>query len=367
MLPLARALEAAGHDVAFATSADWEPRVTAEGFATLPAGISSGEATVRLGLYGGAITNVTPRQRREIVFPRRFALVHASAKAPRLLEIARAWGPDAIVYESAEFAAPMVAAVLGVPAVNHSFGSMVPLSILRLAGDMAAAMWRSNGLEPDPYGGSFRGPYIDICPRALALEEPPIDRIAMRPVEPDPPDPSAWLEDLGQPLVYVTLGTVFNAPALYRPLLEGLGGLGDRAAALVTIGRTADPAALGPLPARVRVEQYVPQNRVLPSCDVVVGHGGSGTTLGALAHGLPMLLVPKGADQFDNAERCEQAGAAIVLPPEEVTGDAVRAALGRLLDEPSFRAGAERVAAEIATMPSPAEAATAVEAALTVA
>ena len=96
---------------------------------------------------------------------------------------------------------------------------------------------------------------------------------------------------------------------------------------------------------------------MLPSCDVVVGHGGSGTTLGALAHGLPMLLVPKGADQFDNAARCEEAGAAIVLAPDDVTADAVRDALLRLLDDPSFRPSAERVAAEIAAMPSPSEAA----------
>ena len=46
-----------------------------------------------------------------------------------------------------------------------------------------------------------------------------------------------------------------------------------------------------------------------------------------------MLLVPKGADQFDNAERCKPAGTAIVLPPDEVTADAVRDALRRLLED----------------------------------
>jgi MGT family glycosyltransferase len=163
---------------------------------------------------------------------------------------------------------------------------------------------------------------------------------------------------MGRPLAYVTLGTIFNVPELYRPLLDGLGALGGRVAALVTVGRTVDADALGVIPARVRVEQYVPQARVLPSCDVVVNHGGSGTTFGALAHGLPMLLVPKGADQFDNAARCAQAGAAIVLPPDEVTAVAVRDALTRLLEQASFRASAKHIAAEIAAMPSPAEAAT---------
>ena len=99
---------------------------------------------------------------------------------------------------------------------------------------------------------------------------------------------------------------------------------------------------------------------MLPSCDVVISHGGSGTTLGALAHGLPMLLVPQGADQFDNAERCKEAGAAIVLAPDEVTPVAVRDALEQLLADPAFARGGT-VAAEIGSMPTPAEAAVAVE------
>ena len=357
MLPLARALVAAGHEVAFATAAGWEPHVAAEGFTTLPAGISNTEATVRMGRDGSDLAGVTPRQRREIVFPRRFGRAHAMAKWSGLLEIARSWGPDAIVYESADLASPLVAAVLGVPAVNHSFGSLVPLSVLELASDMVAPMWRANGLEPEPYAGSFTGPYVDICPPALAWGEPPSERIPIRPCDPEPANPPAWLGPMGAPLIYVTLGTIFNNPALYRPLLDGLGALDGHAAALVTVGRAGDTAAVGPVPERVRVEQYVPQAQVLPSCHVLVGHGGSGTTLGALAHGLPMLLVPKGADQFDNAVRCEEAGAAIVLTPDEVTADAVRDALLCLLDEPSFRSSAERVAAEIAAMPAPSEAA----------
>ena len=58
------------------------------------------------------------------------------------------------------------------------------------------------------------------------------------------------------------------------------------------------------------VERYVPQADVLPLCDVAVGHGGSGSTLGALAHGLPMLLLPHGADQFENAQACAALGVA---------------------------------------------------------
>ena len=86
------------------------------------------------------------------------------------------------------------------------------------------------------------------------------------------------------------MGTVYNEPELFRPLLDGLDGHGS---ALVTVGRNVEPEALGPLPPRVRVERFVPQAHILPRSAAVVSHGGSGTTLGALAHGLPLVLVPQ--------------------------------------------------------------------------
>ena len=133
----------------------------------------------------------------------------------------------------------------------------------------------------------------------------------------------------------------------------------------MTTGRDVDPASVGPVPARVRVERFVPQAHVFPLCVAVVAHGGSGTTLGALAHGLPLLLVPQGADQFDNAARCERAGAAIVLRPDELTADAVRARSGAFSTSRRTEALRQAVAAEIAAMPTAAEAVPAIEAYLT--
>jgi UDP:flavonoid glycosyltransferase YjiC (YdhE family) len=361
MLPLAHALERLGHEVAFATAASWEPRVAAEGFRAYPAGIAEAEVAVRMQAHLPAIMNTPVNQRRIPGFSRRFGLVHAPAKITELLEIGRSWQPEAIVHDSGDLAAPLAATALGLPSVNHSFGAMVPLAAIEEAGREVAPLWRSLGLAPDRFAGLFRGAYVDICPPALAWEDPPAAVIKVRPCDPEPPDPPEWFEELGRPLIYVTMGTAFNEPALYRPLLDGLAQLDGEVAALVTTGRTSDPAGFGPLPDRVRIEQYVPQARVLPSCDVVVSHGGSGTTLGALAHGLPLLLAPQGADQFDNAIRCREAGAAIVITPEEMTPARVSEGVIRLIDDPELRRGAERVAAEIAAMPSADEAALEVE------
>ena len=94
---------------------------------------------------------------------------------------------------------------------------------------------------------------------------------------------------------------------------------------------------------------------MLEHAAVVVSHAGSGTFLGALAAGLPQLCLPQAADQFRNAAGGTRSGAALVLTPPEITADAVAEAIGRLLADGTFRAGARAVAREILAMPSPAE------------
>jgi UDP:flavonoid glycosyltransferase YjiC (YdhE family) len=120
---------------------------------------------------------------------------------------------------------------------------------------------------------------------------------------------------------------------------------------LVTVGPQGDPAALGEQPAHVRVEQFVPQTRVLPHCDVVVSHAGSGTALATLGLGLPQLCLPQGADQFQNAAAIAEAGAGLALMPGKAGVEVVRAAVARLLADRSFRDVSARVGASIAAMP----------------
>ena len=124
------------------------------------------------------------------------------------------------------------------------------------------------------------------------------------------------------PLVYVTMGTVFDNPEPLQVVLAALGELDVRA--LVTVGPQADPAMIGPPSAHVRLERYVPQTLVLAHCDVVVSHAGSGTVLATLTLGLPQLCLPQGADQFLNAVAVSSAGAGITLMPGQAAADAIR-------------------------------------------
>jgi UDP:flavonoid glycosyltransferase YjiC (YdhE family) len=102
----------------------------------------------------------------------------------------------------------------------------------------------------------------------------------------------------------------------------------------------------------------VAQAELLPRCSVIVHHGGAGTTFGALAHGVPQVIVPQGADNFDNAAMCERAGTALVLGPAVFSSTAVADSVSLLLNETRFAEAAQHTANEIAVMPDPAAVAT---------
>jgi UDP:flavonoid glycosyltransferase YjiC (YdhE family) len=148
----------------------------------------------------------------------------------------------------------------------------------------------------------------------------------------------------------LTLGTVSATDEGLLPAIEGLATLD--ADILLALG-SAGGTELGSMPENVRVEQFVDQASLLPSVDLIVHHGGSGTVLAALAHGTPQIVLPKGADQFFNADRLARAGLALVLEPQDVTPDAVATRAREALE--GNRSAVDRVRDEIAALPHPSE------------
>lgn len=357
LLPLARAFAGVGHDVAFATAPSWEDRLAAEGFRFLAAGLEAEVVEARSASHRHELLRLPPHERRPYGFTARFATIEAPERLADVRHAASTSGPDLIVHEPGDLTAPLVAAELGLPSVHHGFGRPVPRACFELAAASTVALWRASGLEPEPLGGVFRGVYIDVCPPSLAGETPPssarVERLRAALVE-TTADIPAWLAALpDRPTVYVTLGTVFNELSLFRLVLDALADLPCNI--VVTVGEGNDPARLAPLPKNAHVERFVRQALILPHCRLVVSHGGSGSMLGALAHGLPLLFLPRGADQFENADACRAADVARVLIPSELRVDTVREAVSELLSTPRYASRAAQVAEEIATMPSPAE------------
>ncbi|HEX2192859.1 MAG TPA: glycosyltransferase [Acidimicrobiales bacterium] len=359
MVPLARALAEAGHEVAFATAPRFCERVvTPAGFRAFPAGVSPvvvEDETARLP----EVAALGPRD----VWPlgaHMFAGVAAARKVADLVAVLETWQPALVVHGAIDFAGPVAAARAGLPSVNHGVGALQPREFWELSGQVASPLWEAWDVQPGPLAGMFRHLYLDVCPPSF--QSPDIAlvpvRQLLRPVPFDTPTGDGlptWTASLAdRPTVYVTLGTIFNsAPGLFETLL---GGLRDEPFnVIVTVGHDRDPDELGGQPPNVRVERYIPQSLLFPHCDAVVCHGGSGTVLAALSWGLPLLVVPQGANQFWNAERCAELGLGTFLVEADVTPDAVRGSVRALLREPGYREAARRLQKEIAAMPSPAE------------
>lgn len=357
MAPLARALASAGHEVAFATAGEFLPEIEQHGFATFPAGLSMPEQ-MRQAAERYPEHHALPhgKERFCTFVPRMLAGVAAPARATELIPIVRDWRPDVIVHDETDFGAPLAAAVAGVPYADHSVAIFRPLDAARLVRETIAPLWEEWGVDPGEFGGLFRYLYLDVCPPSL--QSPEIHEIDVAHpmtnarVGAGGAQPPAWIRDLrSAPTVYVSLGTLFNQdPHVFAVILEGLAE--EDLNVIVTIGADQDPAALGPQPSHVHIEGFIPQSVLLPYCDAVINQGGT-AIFEILAHGLPLLVLPQGANQFHNADACVAAGVAQSLLATEVTADAVRASVRALIDEPSYRARARLVAGEIEAMPGP--------------
>jgi UDP:flavonoid glycosyltransferase YjiC (YdhE family) len=365
MVPLARALAGRGHEVRWAVAPEVQRRVEASGFETFPAGIGFGPRFAEYHRRHPDTESIPPPLRPERMFPVIFGEIAAPPMLADLQPVMRDWKPALVVHDAAELAGPIAAAQAGVPSVNHGFGALLPETRVAAAGEAVAPLWRSAGLEPRPYAGSYDYLYLDIYPPSMRLpgDAHVTRRQPLRPVPFDAveSDAAPWVMPASdRPLVYVTFGTVFNdVSPTFTAAVHGVAELDVDV--LVTVGPTGDPAALGPLPDNVRVERYVPQTFVLPQCATLVSHAGSGTVLAALALGLPQLCLPQAADQFINATQASAVGAAIALTREETSASSVADAVGRLLDDPAYREGAARLSKEIEAMPGPDEVAAVLE------
>jgi UDP:flavonoid glycosyltransferase YjiC (YdhE family) len=265
-----------------------------------------------------------------------FARLDATAALPRVREAITAFRPDVVVHESAEFAGPVAAELHGVPHARVAIGLA---TMERYMWDIALPMLPTSwDVEADPY--------LTLFP--ASLEDPAVPGFARTARFRDP----SWAHSsrsAGGPLVYVTFGSVAGGmpmlAGVYRAALAAVAGLD--VPVVLSVGRDADPASFGPVPAHVRVEPWVDQAAVLASASAIVCHGGGGSTAGALAAGVPLVVVPLfAADQHINARRVAAVGAGVLAEP-----DAIRPALDLVLADPSYRRAAERVAAELAAHP----------------
>jgi UDP:flavonoid glycosyltransferase YjiC (YdhE family) len=352
LVPFARGLAEAGHEVAFACAESFRPDVEAAGFPAFPAGLDW-----RIDRMTQFFPDAPPPgPGRMSWINRHWRETTAREMVADLLALAERWRPDLFVREGSEFGACLAAERLGLP--HATAGAlwfrpqtplMAPLNTVR----------SELGLTPDLPGTQIY-PYLALAPMPPSWvapnEEPPPTVHFVRQDSRDSAsagEVQPWRADRapGRPLVHATLGTTEanRTPGLYEAILNGLRD--EPIDLVVAVGEHLDPTAFGPQPANVRIERHVDHGALLPRCDVVVAHGGFGTIMGCLGAGVPMVVVPIQGDQPRNAQRCADLGVGRAVGPEERTPEAIRAAVETVLAEPSYRETAMRLRDEINALP----------------
>lgn len=224
-----------------------------------------------------------------------------------------------------------------------------------MAGGLPAITRAQKKLGLEPVSHPFE--VEDRLDRVLVLASPAFDHPQpslpanvryVGPVLDDPtwvePWTTPWNESDPRPLVLVSLGSTFqDQRALVQRIVNALGAMEVRA--LVTLGSVFEPGQIAS-PDNVVTVRSAPHAQVLPGADVVITHGGHGTMMKSLAAGKPILCIPLGRDQIDNAVRLKRAGAGLSLKPK-ASSDRIVDAVQSLLGDPTYVAKAKSFARQL--------------------
>ena len=363
LLPVARAAQAAGHEVLVAGSGGLVPAIEAAGFpafATSPPRHHDGAAA------GGTATplEVTDARAAEVEFAANFASRGARRMAAAVSALLEEHRPDLVLRDETDLGSTIAAELHDVPVATHLVLASGLLVRPELVVPELDAVRAEHGLAPDPSLARLTsGTVLSDFPPSFRSPDAPL---TVHPLHYRSATPERGRRTTSRKTVYATLGTIFNKTSgdLFERLAAGLGGLD--ADVVVTIGRELDPAAFGPQPAHVRIERFVPQAEVLAGADLVVSHGGSGSLMAALAHGLPSVLLPLGADQPHNALRAGELGVATTLDAATAGPDEIRDAARAALADDAMAERCRAVADELASLPPVGAAVAALEDALRV-
>lgn len=282
----------------------------------------------------------------------------AAASMPALREFSQHWRPDVVVAAQLVFAAPLLAAELGVPFVRHAWGAdetsredgsaavelvneLAPLGLDTIPAPthrVEIAPARFTAITPGAEGASFMR---WIPANAQCRLEPWMYRRGER--------RRVCITDGSRATAATSLDHLERlVAALSGPDVEILVAAPEQLAA--QLRRSCDVRA-----------GWIPLDVVAPTCDLVVHQGGGVTNMTVLRAGVPQLFIPRWDLLLDTARLITGAGAAVMLAPGADTSEAVAAGAATLLADPAHREQAARLAAEMAALPPTAEAVCALE------
>lgn len=379
MVPIGWALQAAGHDVRVMCTPSQVTPLTGAGLTPVPL-LDSPEDEVRLRLqyYMEAVHGIWPYpwaplhpltgapmdSLNDFDFDE-FRACHAPVLAARAaasfdtaVEFTRAYRPDLILHDPASLEGLLAARVLDVPVALCLWGPVgtaEPEHMRIVPEDISDSFVR--------YGvGTFSPDMIStvIDPSPAGVAAPTTARrisVGYVPYNGAGPAPQWLLDPVERPRVCVSWSTALASMSGPRSFLlpEVVRGVADLDVEVVLTATATDVAALGPVPASVRVLERLPLRLVLPSCSAVIHHGGSGSTLTSLWSGVPQLLPTFASEQTAAARRVAAAGAAVHLLGHLADATTIRAVTEEFLTDRTYAVASQRLRDEMRCQPTPAE------------
>ncbi len=344
LVPLARALQAAGHDVLLATAG--------QSLGLEDAGLPVEElpgwrGMTRAGLPLMLRPRLLRRELRGSTDTRGVGLLWGTVNARMAagaVAAAERFGPDLVLHEPLGTAGAVAAAVVGVPAVLHENALYDGVALAAATAEYLGPVLRRHGLQALPESAAV----LRTAPASLVPPRPgwPLRPVPFAGLGEAPPWLTAPPAD-GRPRILVTRSTV-AAPGRDR-LLPAAAAAAEHVEAEIVLVRPEARATRRPLPANVRTVGWVPLPDVLGTCAGVVHHGGAGTTVAAMTAGVPQVLVPGTGDRRYNAGLVEARGIGLARGTSEIDADTLR----RLTADAELHANAAAVREEIAAMPAP--------------
>lgn len=359
-IAVAERLRARGHDVAFVTDTSFARAIEQRGFARIARGTPDGHSfeidgwadPYRIAMQTKHLLAALTVFRPDVILASNLAMGPLIVRLTHRIPVA-VLGSVVLLWPSLRTAASSE------PAVDARLAWRYADQLRHLERACAAlgVALASEPYERSPlFGDRFLLQGVPELQRDAALLPAPVrftGSCALDEIDVAGDDAAAWLRAQrarGRRILYVQLGRVFEAPSFWRIFRDWIARRG--AAAVVCAERHDRP--IDDVPETVLLRKRVPQDAVLPYADAVVCTGHPTAVLGALAHGVPLVVSPAGSGTEEIAEACCRNGAALSPPSGAADERAFVAMLDRLLDEPSYRAAARRLQARMEKTDGPA-------------
>ncbi|WP_067182513.1 activator-dependent family glycosyltransferase [Microtetraspora niveoalba] len=390
MVPLAWAMQTAGHEVRVASQVELAETITGSGLAAVPVGTSDFHRIAEQAGEGGIqftdpVTDLAETDPEKLTWesmlgsytvrvPQYFAIANSLSMLTDLVAYARYWRPDLVVWEPFSFSGAVAARLTG--AAHARLLWMPDVLGVRRARFRDLLARQEPDLRDDPlaewltwamelFGGEFdeeltTGAFdIDIVPPAFRL--PAYDRRPVVNTRYVPYNGPALLPDWllapsEKTRVCLSMGITSSQtgafPVSFGEVLEATADLDVEMVATVPERLQEE---LRTVPGNVRLSGFVPLNPLLQQCSAIVHHGGAGTQWTAVLNGVPQLMLPWQFDSVLKARMLREVGAGLAVERHELTAEGLRTDLERLLKEPSFAEAATRLRDQTLATPSPNE------------